>query len=154
MANTRFKGPIVITETGTSSNAGNQTIAGTLAVTGAITATAGVTGTLTGNQVMPVAAVAAAGSAQGDAGACVAGFSHVTGADATKGARLPAAAAGVICIIKNSDAANAVLKLYPASGDAINALSANASLDMAAKTSVFLIALDATTWYSLPLLPS
>lgn len=154
MANTRFKGPIVITETGTSSNAGNQTIAGTLAVTGAITATAGVTGTLTGNQVMPVATVAAAGSVQGDAGACVAGFTHATGADATKGVRLPAAAAGVICIIKNSDAANAILKIWPASGDAINAITADAAFSIAAKTSVMLIALDATTWYSLPLLPS
>lgn len=154
MATTRFKGPIVVTGSGTGTNAGNQTIAGTLAVTGAITASGGVTGTVTGNQLMPTATVAAAGSVQGDAGAVAVGFTLVTAADATKGVVLPDAAAGKIAIIKNSDAANAVLKIYPASGDAINELSANSALSIAAKTSVFLIAYDATTWYSLPLLAS
>lgn len=100
------------------------------------------------------ATVAATGSAQGNAAQVDLGFTLVTGADATKGVLLPVAEAGRICIIKNVDAANAVLKVYPASGDAINALSANASLDMAAKTSALLVAYDSTTWYSVPLLPS
>ena len=82
------------------------------------------------------------------------GFAFVTGADGTKGAVLPAAVAGKVIVVKNSDAANAILKLYPASGDAINALAANASLNMAAKTSALLVCLDATTWYTVPLLPS
>lgn len=101
-------------------------------------------------------AVAAAGSVQGDATSIGAttGFAHCTGADATKGVKLPAASAGKTVIVKNSDAANAVLKVYPASGDAINALSANAALSMAAKTSAVFVALDATTWYTVPLLPS
>ena len=106
---------------------------------------------------LTVAALAAAGSAQGDAGAIVSAsgaFIHATGADATKGIILPAATAGQIFIIKNSDAANAVLKVYPATGDAINALAANAALSMAAKTSALFVALDTTTWYTLPLLPS
>lgn len=103
---------------------------------------------------IPVAAVAAAGSVQGDAAAVATGFTHATGADATKGVKLPAAAAGKVCIIKNADAANAVLKIWPATDDAINAIASNAALSIAAKTSVMLVALDATTWYTLPLLPS
>lgn len=101
-------------------------------------------------------AVAAAGTVQADATAIGAttGFAHCTGADATKGVKLPAASAGKTLVVKNSDAANAVLKVWPATGDAINALSANAALSMAAKTSALFVALDATTWYTTPLLPS
>lgn len=104
----------------------------------------------------PPASVAAAGSTQGDATAIAAtvGFAFCTGADATKGVKLPDAVAGKAIIVKNSDAANAILKVYPATGDAINALAANASLNMAAKTSALLVCLDATTWYTVPLLPS
>lgn len=101
-------------------------------------------------------AVAAAGSAQGDAAAVGAstGFVHGTGADGTKGIKLPTAAAGKVLIVKNSDAANAILKVYPGTSQAINALSANAAISMAAKTSAVFVALDATTWYTVPLLPS
>ena len=104
----------------------------------------------------PVAAVAAAGSSNTDAAAISAyGVVHATGADGTKGVKLPAAAAGKIVIIKNSDAANAILKVYPDTGDKINSGTATTgSLDMAAKTSAVLVALDATDWFSVPLLPS
>ena len=47
-----------------------------------------------------------------------------------------------------------MLKLYPNTDDAINALSANAALSMAAYTSALLVSYDATTWYTVPLLPS
>lgn len=154
MGITRFKGPIKITETGTSTNAGNQTIAGTLAVTGVITATAGVTGTLTGDQIIPTATVAATGTTNADAAAVTYGFTLVTAADDAKGVKLPAAAAGRICIIKNNVSAK-ILKIYPGASDGINALTVTTgSLDIAGLTSVMLIAYDATTWYSLPLLPS
>ncbi len=100
--------------------------------------------------------VAAAGSTQTDATSIGAttGFAHCTGADATKGVKLPAATAGKVVYIKNSDAANAVLKVWPATGDAINAIAANSSLSMAAKTSAVFVAVDATTWYTIPLVPS
>jgi len=104
-----------------------------------------------------VQVLAAAGSVQGDAGAVTASspaLIHATGADATKGIVLPAAAAGLRYMIKNADAANAVLKVYPASGDAINALSANAAISMAAKTCATFYAVDGTTWFTCPLLPS
>jgi predicted RecA/RadA family phage recombinase len=98
------------------------------------------------------ATVAATGSTQTDAAQLGEGFTLVTAADATKGVKLPAAAAGKRIEIKNGAAA--ILKIYPATGDAINALSANAAFSIAASTSVVLVAYDATTWYSIPLLPS
>ncbi|WP_063607925.1 DUF2190 family protein [Zavarzinella formosa] len=100
------------------------------------------------------ATVAAAGSVQGDAAAVAEGFTLVTGADATKGVLLPTAAAGKQVIIKNADVANAILKIWPATGDAVNAVAVNSAFSIAAKTSVLLVAYDATTWYSVPLLPS
>ena len=114
-----------------------------------------ITGTVSANR--NVQTVAAAGSVQGDAGAITVsspGLAFVTGADATKGVVLPAAVAGYDIVVKNDDAANAILKVYPASGDIINALGANNAISMAAKTSALFVALDATTWYTVPLLPS
>lgn len=102
--------------------------------------------------------VAAAGSAQGDAGAItVTGPTSVvlaTGADATKGVVLPAPVAGQIVVVKNRDSDNAILKVYPATGGTINALAANGALSMAAKTSAVFVAFSATQWYTVPLLPS
>lgn len=99
-----------------------------------------------------VAAVAAAGSTQANAAALSAGFNLVSAADGTKGVLLPAAAAGKQVRIKNN--VNAILKIWPASGDAINALGADNSMSIAALTSVTLEAYDDTTWYTFPLLPS
>lgn len=115
-----------------------------------------VSGTLTGNVTLPVAAVAAAGSTDADAAAISAyGVVHATGADGTKGVKLPAASAGKVVIVKNADAANAILKVYPATGDKINSGTATTgSLNMAAKTATMLVALDDTDWFSVPLLPS
>lgn len=107
-----------------------------------------------GGSIIPSATVAAAGNSQGTGAAIATGFTLVTAADATKGVVLPAAAAGKVCIVKNADAANAVLKVYPATDDAINAIAANSALSMAAKTSAVFVAYDATTWYTTPLLPS
>jgi hypothetical protein len=100
------------------------------------------------------ATVAATGSSQSDAAAVAEGFTLVTAANGTKGVKLPAAAAGALCIVKNDDAANAVLKVYPDTDDAINAIAANSALSMAAKTAALFVAYDATTWYTVPLLPS
>jgi predicted RecA/RadA family phage recombinase len=101
---------------------------------------------------IPVATVAAAGSVQGDAAALSEGFNLVTGADDAKGVVLPAAVAGMRVIIKVGDGAD--LKVWPASGDAINALSANSAMTVVDDVCFELIAFDATTWYTLPLLPS
>lgn len=104
-----------------------------------------------------VQALAAAGNSQGTSGIVTAvsgALIHATAADGTKGIVLPTAAAGKWYAVKNSDAANAVLKVYPASGDAINAIAADSAISMAAKTAAIFIALDATTWFTFSLLPS
>jgi predicted RecA/RadA family phage recombinase len=105
-----------------------------------------------GNLRVPVSTVAATGSTQADAAQLQEGFNLVSASDGTKGVILPAAAPGIVVHIKNN--VNAVLKVYPATADAINALSANASLNMAALTAAILISYDGTTWYTTPLLPS
>jgi hypothetical protein len=106
---------------------------------------------------LTVEAVAAAGSDQAGAGAITSGsgaFIHATGADGTKGILLPTAAAGKFYIIKNSDAANAILKVYPNTSDAINEIAADTAMSVAAKKAAIFVALDATTWQTVPLLPS
>lgn len=101
---------------------------------------------------MPVATVAASGTASGDS-PIVAGFTLVSAADGTKAVTLPTAAAGKVCVVKNN--ANANLLLFPATGDKINGGTATTgSLTIAAFKSCILVAYDATDWYSVPLLPS
>jgi len=102
--------------------------------------------------IIPTATVAAAGDAQANAAAITTGFTLVSDADATKGVKLPAAAAGLVCIVKNN--ANAVLKVWPNTDDAINAVAANANGVLAAFTAATYVAYDATTWYTIPLLGS
>jgi len=103
---------------------------------------------------IPTATVAATGTNQGTAAAVTEGFTLVTAADDTVGVILPSAVAGMQCIIKSS-VSNKILKVYPNTSDAINALSANAAISLASgPTIAHFIAYDATTWYTLPLLPS
>lgn len=140
-----------ITQTGstiTSSTINSSVIGGTTpaAVTGTdITATGGL--------YIKSATVAAAGNSQGTAAAVSDGFTLVTGADSTKGVVLPPAVAGRVVIIKNNTAAQ-TLPIYPAASDAINAIAVNSPYTIAALTSTILVAYDATTWYSVPLLAS
>ncbi len=105
----------------------------------------------------PVQSVAAAGSTNADAGAITitapTNIVVATGGDATKGVILPAAPAGTIYIVKNGAAA--VLKIYPPSGAAINALTATTgALSMASNTCAVFAFSSATQVYTAPLLPS
>lgn len=124
-------------------NSGNATLQ-TLTVTGAFTASGGVR--------LPVAAVAAAGANQGNAAALSEGLNVVSAADGTKGVRLPTAVAGMVVIVKNTVAA--ALKIYPATGGAINAIAANGDYSITNLTSTMLVASSATQWYSVPLAAS
>ena len=108
--------------------------------------------TTTGGFYLKSATVAAAGSTQANAAAVSDGFTLVSAADGTKGVVLPAAVAGRTVILKNN--ANAVLKVWPASGDAVNAIAVDSNYVLAAYTSSLLVAYDSTTWYSVPLLAS
>lgn len=92
-----------------------------------------------------IASLAAAGSAQGDAGAIVSTVAIVTGADGTKGVVLPAAAVGLFRRVYNSNSSN-VLKVYPASGDDINDGTADVAISVPPLTTVDFHALDSATW--------
>jgi uncharacterized membrane protein len=132
-------------------NSGRATLQ-TLTVTGALTASGGVAGTVTGAVRIPVAAVAALGSTQTDAAALAEGLNVVSAADGTKGVRLPTAVAGAVVIVKNTAAG--ALKIYPATGGAINAVAANGAYSITNLTSTLLVASSATQWYSVPLVAS
>lgn len=162
MPNTKAVGvayadPQLDSVTVTGASALTTVTATTVAATGAVTGASlsGTTVTASGNLVVASATVAAAGSDQTDAATIVGGLTLVTAANATKGVILTAPVAGTVVIIKNADAANAVLKVYPNSGAAINALTATTgAYSMAAKTSMILVAYSATQWYTLPLVAS
>ena len=109
--------------------------------TGALNA-ASITGTLLN---ISTQTLAAAGSAQGDAGTITGQLVFVTGADATKGVILPTVTNGKFIIVVNT--ANAVLKIYPASGEKIQGGTANANISLAAY-GVFLCGYKASgDWY-------
>lgn len=90
--------------------------------------------------------VAAAGASQGNAtsisssGAIVV----VTATASTEGIKLPAAAAGLVYKVL-ADASVGV-KVYPATGDIIGALSANAAYTQAKNTVATYYAIDTTHW--------
>lgn len=111
-------------------------------------------GDVVGSVTLPVETVAAAGAGAVTAtAATVYGIIVATGADGTKGIKLPTAAAGKQVVVKNTVAQ--ILKVYPGTSDKINGGTATTgSLNMAASTSAIFFAYDAENWFSVPLLPS
>lgn len=103
---------------------------------------------LTGYQYVKSATLAATGSVIGDAAQLVAPFTLVTGADGTKGVKLPAAVAGMVVEGVNKSAS--ALKLWPTSGDALTgggaSPGASAALTIAANSAFRCVAYDATDW--------
>ena len=94
----------------------------------------------------PTASKAAAGSTQADATLLALNSNNtVSGADGTKGARLPPAVAGCFCNVYNEHASNG-LKIYPASGDDINDGTADAAITIEGKTVATMRCLDGATW--------
>ena len=95
--------------------------------------------------------VAAAGGNQGAAGAISATggtFVQVTGADDSKGVRLPLLSdvtVGTVFLIFNN-LSNKTLEVYPGSGDGINPASDDAGVTIAADTIMLCIALDTAEW--------
>lgn len=79
---------------------------------------------------MSTQTLAAAGSTQEDAAQVTGQLVFVTEADATKGVKLPAVTNGKNVIIVNT--ANAVLKIYPASGEKIQGGTEDANISLAA----------------------
>lgn len=102
------------------------------------------------------AGLAAAGSTITDAtqiGVKSPALVTVTGADGTKGVKLPKASPGKTFTVKNVD--NAVLKVYPyEAASLINVLSAGAAISMAARTCATFHCASTGQWYTCPLVPS
>ena len=115
------------------------------------------TQTITGNTtqnalIMGVQSVAAAGSDQAGAGAITQGSGAVviaTGADNTKGIRLPLLSdctVGEAYFVMNN-LSNKTLEIYPGSGDAINVSSDNTAITVAADTINIFICMDSAEWF-------
>ena len=121
------------------------------------------TQTITGNTtqnalIMGVQTVAAAGANQGAAGAIVQGSGAVvivTGADDSKGVRLPLLSdctAGEVYFVMNN-LVNKTLEVYPGSGDAVNVSSDNTPITVAADTINMFICMDSAEWFGAELPP-
>lgn len=91
------------------------------------------------------AVVAALGTNQSTAAALIAGANAVTAGDGTKGVRLPLAVAGLRVRVINTAAA--VLKVYPATGAAINALGANVAFALGQARDAEFVCSAALQWY-------
>lgn len=96
-----------------------------------------------------VASVAVGGTALANANAIDVGFTLVTGADDTAAVRLPEAAAGKICIVKNG-VANKILKVFPAANDQINGATANAVYNQTNGAFRIYVAQNAVAWWTDP----
>ena len=103
--------------------------------------------------VLGLQTVVAAGSDQAGAGAITAQGGAIvlcSTADNTKGIRLPvlsSVSVGEVYLILNN-LSNKTLEVYPGSGDAINPVSDNGAVTIAADTMLICIAQDAAQWFS------
>jgi predicted RecA/RadA family phage recombinase len=96
-----------------------------------------------------VATVVVGGTAIGNANAVGIGFTLVTGADDTAAIKLPEAAAGKLCIVKNAEAAK-ILKVFPAVNDTINGGAANAVYNQGNGVFSIYVAYNAVAWFTAP----
>lgn len=83
----------------------------------------------------------------------VALVNHVTSTGSSQACTLPLSTPGLEITIALATAANTV-DIFPASGDAINALGANTKITMAALTSATFICAVAGQWFTVPRVPS
>ena len=103
--------------------------------------------------VLGLQTVVAAGSDQAGAGAITAQGGTIvlcSTADNTKGIRLPllsAVTVGEVYLILNN-LSNKTLEIYPGSGDAINPVSDDGAVTIAADTMLICIAQDGVQWFS------
>jgi hypothetical protein len=140
---------------GSASTAGTVTTAaqGNITSVGTLTSVSS-SGNITGANVIAnsyhirsvATSISANGISQGTATVLAKEFNVVSSVSAGQGVVLPTAVAGMCIIITNSSATN--LAVYPASGAAINSLSANAALTHGAGATLQYIAPTTTQWYT------
>lgn len=152
-----------------STSAGGVTIDGVVCKDSAVTASGGVTAAITGNVTgnvtgnldgavtvssvtYDVDAVTSAGGNQATATAITGPFTVITAGNNAVGAVLPSATAGLAIKIVNPSANGALI--YPAAGDAINALGANNAIEMATVTAAEFVASNNAQWWTFPTVPS
>ena len=90
------------------------------------------------------ASISAAGTTQGDATALAKTQNIVTTATANQGVKLPTAAAGLLYTVINGTSVS--IKLYPNTSETINSGTSNASINVAAGTTVKLVGSSSTNW--------
>ncbi len=78
----------------------------------------------------------------------------LTGGNNSVGVKLPVAVAGAHYYLKNDQAANGIMKLYPQVNSTINGLSSNTNIALAANTACMIVAYNTTNWMTFSLLPS
>jgi len=108
-----------------------------------------------GNAPLHVEVVVAAGTVQADATAIPTNSAPalvVSTGNGTVGIRLPKAVKGKTFYVKNIGGGG--LLVWPAVGDAINALAVDGAITMATVTSAVFIAQNSTTWQTVPTIPS
>jgi hypothetical protein len=95
------------------------------------------------------AITAFAGGGQGSATQLAKGINRVTVvATAGDSVKLPAAVAGMHVVVVNADAADA-MDVFPATGEVINALSANTAISVASNKTIAFFCAVAGTWNSI-----
>lgn len=99
-----------------------------------------------GNIAKSGATVTAAGTGIGSAALLTKDNNVVTGADGTKGVKLPVAVVDDQIRVINTDATS-VLKVFPITGSQINALGASAAFSIAPLREAVFIARSTTQWY-------
>lgn len=108
--------------------------------------TSDIPGTIAAMSSTANAITAFAGGGQASAVALTASFNRVTTvATAADSVKLPAAVAGAQVTVFNKAAANS-LNVFPATGDAINALSANAAYALAVTKGAIFTCVVTGTW--------
>ena len=110
-----------------------------------------------GTPFLHVLSITPAGTAQSDATAIPNSSPAVilAAGNSWGGIVLPTASRGKTFWVKNTGTTElSGLRVYPASGDSINALSADAYLEMEEGTSAMFVAISSTVWDTCPSLPS
>jgi hypothetical protein len=90
-------------------------------------------------------AVDAAGALQETATVLPYTVNNVGGVDGTTGVILPAADPGCLVMVNNTDALSQLL-IYPPSGGTINGGTADAAIEINAKTGAIFVCTDGTNW--------
>lgn len=104
---------------------------------------------VSGNILGSVQTLAANGINQATASPLTKDNNYVTVASGVNGCRLPTAVPGMCIMVKNVSTLQ-TLKVYPATGAAINETAANGAVTMAASQCTMFNAQTATQWYTQP----